>query len=511
MNPKKMKNKFYITTSIMYANGSPHVGFALELLQADFLARYNRLLGNDTWFLTGTDEHGTTVIKAANKAGKSPKEFVDAISARVLDLTKELNISNDDFIRTSDQVRHWPTAKKFWGLIGDDLYKKNYEGLYCVGHEAFIKKSDLVDGLCPLHKTEPEKIEEENWFFKLTKYKKQVKDLIESGELKIVPESRKSEILNIIEDAEDVSFSRIMKDSDWGIPVPGDSTQTMYVWADALTNYISALYSADGGDKFRKFWPADVHLVGKDIFRFHAMIWPAMLLSAEMPLPKAIYVHGFINVDGQKMSKTIGNVIDPFELIKKYGVEVTRYFLLREIPSGEDGNFSYKKLEERYNGDLANGLGNLVQRVITLIESKLGGELIFNKDILGKEVNENVDESFKRYRENIDRFALHEAIGNVWELISFGDKYMDDKKPWAAIKHDEAEFLRIMTNLVHVLYNVAWMLLPFMPETADKIFEALGADKNAKTLGGYKFLVKKIPPLHKASEGKGGGLFPRLN
>ena len=493
---KKMKNKFYVTTAILYTNGPPHIGFAFELMLTDVLARYHRLLGDDTYFLTGTDEHGATVVKGAAKAGKSVEDFVDEMALKTVELTKVLNISNDDFIRTSDQVRHWPAAQKLWNLIQDDLYKKNYEGLYCIGHEAFVKKSDLIDGVCPLHKTEPEKVKEENWFFKLTKYKKEVKKRIESGEMKIVPETRKQEILNLIDDAEDVSFSRPSKDLKWGILVPGDDTQTMYVWVDALTNYISALDYANDGEKFQKYWPADVHLVGKDILRFHAMIWPAMLLSAGLPLPKAIYVHGFITVDGEKMSKTIGNVVDPFEAVKKYGAEVVRYFLLREIPSGDDGNFSYQKLEERYNGDLANGLGNLVQRVVTLIESNLDGELIFKKELLEKTVESKIDELMKRWAFDTNDFALHEALGDIWELIGFGNKYTDDKKPWAAIKHDEAEFLAIMTNLVYVLHTVAWSLQLFMPETSRKIFETLGGEQISEN---YKFIVKK-----------GEGLFPRL-
>ncbi len=500
-----MQKKFYITTSIAYVNAVPHCGFAMELIQADVLARYHRLLDYDTWFLTGTDEHGASVVKGATKANKNVAEFVDEISDRYKELAKILNISNDDFIRTSDQVRHWPAAQKIWNLIKDDLYKKNYEGLYCVGHEAFMKKSDLVDGICPLHKTEPEKIKEENWFFKLTKHKKEIKKRIEDGEMKIVPETRKREILNLIDDAEDVSFSRPSKDLKWGIPVPGDDMQTVYVWADALVNYISALGYASSrsdlkevprSDLFSRYWPADVHLVGKDILRFHAMIWPAMLLSAGLPLPKAIYVHGFITVDGEKMSKTIGNVVDPFDAVQKYGAEVVRYFLLREIPSGDDGDFSYKKLEDRYNGDLANGLGNLVQRVVTLIENSLDGELIFKKELLEQGVENQVDELVKKWKASVDFFNLHEALGNIWELIGFGNKYIDDKKPWAAIKHDEAEFLMIMTNLVYILHTIAWSLQSFMPETSKRIFETLGGEEISEN---YKFIVKK-----------GGGLFPRL-
>lgn len=494
-------NKFYITTAILYTNAPVHLGFAIELIQADIIARYHRLLGEDTLFLTGTDEHGSTVARAAAKNHVEPQKFVDDLARQAQDLTKLLNISNNDFIRTSDKERHWPSVIKLWQILAekDDLYKKKYKGLYCVGHESFVKKGDLVGGVCPLHKTKPEEIEEENWFFKLSQYKKEIKKKIEHDEIKILPVSRKIEILNIVEDAEDISVSRSTSALTWGIPVPGDPEQRIWVWLDALPNYISALGYASGDARFNRFWPADIHLIGKDIFRFHALIWPAILLSAGLELPKSIYVHGFITVDGQKMSKTIGNVIDPFDLIKKYGVDVTRYFLLREIPSGEDGDFSYKKLEERYNGDLANGLGNLVQRTITLIENSLNGELIYKPDLLEKEVKEKTEELFKKYVGNLDSFLLHEALGRTWDLIGYANKYIDDKKPWAVVKHDEGEFLAIMNNAVFILYNIAWMLVPFLPETADKIFKTLGADRDVKTLENYKFLVKKTT-----------GLFPRL-
>ena len=496
-----MKNKFYISTSIMYTNGNPHIGFAFELILADVLARYHRLSGDDTFFLTGTDEHGATVVKAADKNNKTPNEFVDEIATKVQELTKVLNISNNDFIRTSDQIRHWPAAQKIWNLIKDDLYQKNYEGLYCVGHEAFMKKSDLVDGVCPLHKTEPEKIKEENWFFKLTKYKKEVKKRIESGEMKIVPETRKQEILNLIDDAEDVSFSRPSKDLKWGIPVPGDETQTMSVWTDALVNYISALGYAEENPKFEKFWPADVHLVGKDILRFHAMIWPAMLLSAELPLPKAIYVHGFITVDGEKMSKTIGNVVDPYEAIKKYGVDVVRYFLLREIPSGDDGDFSYKKLEERYNGDLANGLGNLVQRVATLIENNLDCELIYKLEKLSSVRGVDIFGFNKNFDQALENFELHKAIELIWSIIAKANQYVDERKPWVEAKENPDGFLETMTTLVLMIHYITWFLQPFMPETSQKIAKIFGDDlSNKKIPENYKFIIKKS-----------AGLFPRLS
>ncbi|KKT53036.1 MAG: Methionine-tRNA ligase [Candidatus Yanofskybacteria bacterium GW2011_GWF1_44_227] len=459
-----MKNKFYITTAIAYVNAEPHIGFALELLQADVLARHHRLMGDDTYFLTGTDEHGSKIAQAAEKHGKDTQLFVDEIAQTFIDLTKKLNISNDDFIRTSDRVRHWPAAQKIWQKLAEsgDLYKKDYEGLYCVGCEANKKKSDLEDGLCPIHKTEPQLVKEKNWFFKLSKYTGVIKEKIEKDELKIVPTSKKGEILNLLDDAEDVSFSRPTATLKWGIPVPGDDTQTMYVWTDALTNYISALgYPED--PKFSQYWPVDVHLIGKDILRFHAMYWPAILLSAGVELPKSIYVHGFVTAEGEKMSKSLGNVIDPNQLIEKYGVDVTRYFLLREIPSDDDGDFSFKKLEDRYNGDLANGLGNLVQRLV-------------------------------------NEFKLHEVLGNfIFSRIAIANRFIDTNKPWEVIKNNPAEFLEIMTVLAAMIHNISWRLQPFMPETSQKIFAVFGDSGERQIQDNYKFLIKK-----------GAGLFPRL-
>ena len=486
-------SKFYITTSLVYTNSLPHVGFAMELIQADVLARYHRLVGDEVWFLTGTDEHGTTVARAAEKHSKDPEIFVEEISKKVRELTKVLNISNDDFIRTTDKERHWPSVIKFWNKLVEagDLYKKKYKGLYCVGHESFIKKSELIDGRCPLHKTLPEEIEEENWFFKLTKYKKEVKNKIESGELKIVPESRIKEVLNLIDDAEDISFSRPVSSLKWGIPVPNDPEQVVYVWSDALVNYVSALGYAENSDKFKKYWPADVHLIGKDINRFHSIYWSAMLLSVGLPLPKAIYVHGFITVEGEKMSKTVGNVIDPFALVEKYGVDPVRYFLLRELPSNEDGDFSYKKLEERYNGDLANGLGNLVQRVATLIDNNMNGELIYNRT-----KNKEQRTEWNDYEKAINEFRLHDALGEIWKIVARANQYIDERKPWVQAKEGPKEFLETMTSLVWMIHNIAWSLQPFLPETSDKIAQIFGDDLSEKEIpDGHHFVVKKGEPL----------------
>src|SRR3989338_2326616 len=413
--------KFYITTAIDYVNAKPHIGHAIEKIQADVLARFHRQKGDEVWFLTGTDEHGAKIARAAQAAGKDPKDFVDDGAGHFKDLKKALNLSWDDFIRTSSQKRHWPGAQKLWLKLFEagDLYKKSYKGLYCVGHEAFITEKDLVDGKCRDHQTAPELIEEENWFFRLSKYSDKIKSVIESGELKIIPESRENEILSLIRQGlEDVSFSRPRKDLSWGIPVPNDPEHTMYVWCDALTNYITAIgYGQEQNieiSKYRNFeywWPADLHIIGKDILRFHTAIWPGMLLSAGLPLPKAIFVHGFITVEGQKMSKTIGNVIAPVEQ-KKPGTDPVRYYLLREIPSYEDGDFSYKKFEERYNGDLANGIGNLVARVTT-IGQKLGNiPFNFAEDIVPgtKEKNSSV---FALYDEKVAAGRLNEALGVV--------------------------------------------------------------------------------------------------
>jgi methionyl-tRNA synthetase len=493
--------KFYITTSIAYVNAQPHIGFALELLQADVLARYNQLAGKDVYFLTGTDEHGSKIEKAAKNAGLEPQVFTDNISEKFQELTKKLQVLNDDFIRTTDEKKHIPAVLKLWNKLVEngDLYKKDYEGLYCIGHEAFIKKSELVDGKCPMHKTEPEVVKEENWFFKITKYKKQIRHAFEKGDIKIIPQTRTSELLNLLDDAEDVSFSRPSKDLKWGIPVPGDDTQTMYVWADALTNYISAIDYATDGEKFKKYWPADVHLVGKDILRFHAMIWPAMLLSAGLELPKNIYVHGFVTVEGEKMSKSLGNVIDPFALIEKYGLDPVRYFLLRELPSSEDGDFSYKKLEDRYNGDLANGLGNLLQRVITLIDKNLDGELIYKTDLINADVALRIEDAFEKYRKNIDNFELHESLAAIWELVSVANSYVDTNKPWETAKSDPDKFLITITNLMTLLFNIARLLKPFIPTTSERIYERLGIKEGEDPLDGYKFIIRKGEPL-----------FPRL-
>lgn len=485
-----LMNKYYITTAIDYANAKPHVGHALEKVQADVLARFHRQKGFETFYLTGTDEHGAKVVRAAQTARKEPQAFTDEISERFEALKEALNLSWDGFIRTSDRERHWPGAELIWKKLVEagDIYKKNYKGLYCVGCEKFVTQKDLVDGKCRDHQKEPEVVEEENYFFRLSKYSKEIESRIKNKELVILPEARANEVLALArEGLEDVSFSRPSDDLPWGVPVPGDPSQTMYVWCDALTNYISAIgYGRNEG--WKEWWPADAQLIGKDILRFHAAIWPGMLLSAGLPLPKKLLVHGFVSIDGVKMSKSVGNVIDPIELVKKYGVDAVRYYFLKEIPSHEDGDFSVANLERVYNGELANGLGNFSSRVLGLA-SKFGKfEVDFS--LIETSVSEKIEWAKKRVDQKIHEFRLHEAIGAINELISFGDKYVNDHEAWKETDSKKQEIL----SLVVILDNVAGLLKPFLPETAEKISQSI------VWIDGKNLEVKK-----------GAVLFPRLS
>ena len=482
----KINKKFYVTTSIPYANASPHIGHLLDPLAADVLARYERIKGNKVKFLVGTDEYGAKISRTAKAQNKTPQELVNENSAKFKALKKIINLSWDDFIRTTDKKRHWTAAQQMWRkLVGsNDIYWKKYHGLYCVGHEAFITKKDLKNGKCRDHQREPEVVEEENWFFRLSKYSKRIKSAIISGHFKIIPASRRNEILSLIKSGlDDVSFSRPAKDLAWGIPIPEDPTQTMYVWCDALVSYISAIgYGSTRNvdiSKFQKWWPADLQIVGKDNLRFHAAIWPGMLFSAGLPLPKYLFVHGFINVGGDKMSKTVGNIIAPEELTKKYGIDPVRYHFLREFPYSDDGNFTYDKFEKRYNADLAKGLGNLVSRVLTLAQ----------KIKITPQQNKNFSAAIKNAEKNIEKsmseLKFDDALIAIWRLIALGDKYVDNKKPWT-LAPDSKEFKEIIGSLLYLISEIGKLLFPFLPETSEKINKLL---KNKKS----------------------GILFPRLN
>jgi methionyl-tRNA synthetase len=461
------KKKFYITTAIDYVNAAPHLGHALEKIQADVIARYHRLLGEDVFFLTGTDENSLKNVQTAKSEGIPIKKLVDRNSREFYDLKKALNLSTDDFIRTTEK-RHIKGAQKLWTACKKDIFKKKYKGLYCVGCEEFYKKSELVNGLCPEHKTRPELVEEENYFFKLSKYQDQLKKIIEKDEIKVIPETRKNEVLSFINSGlDDICVSRSAKRAQgWGVEVPGDPTQRQWVWFDALSNYLNALDYAENDKKLKKYWPADLHIVGKGILRFHAIYWPAMLLSAKLLLPKKIFVHGYLTSDGQKMSKSLGNVIDPFELVKKYGADALRYFLLREIPPTEDGDFTYEKFEKRYNGDLASGLGNFVSRVLALANKF---EVKNSKD--NSEFKKGLEKQKGKCFKLLDSLDFNEALFNIWNIISFFDKYIEKEKPWEGGKEI------VIGNLLFAVKETAKLLEPFLPETSEKILQQLKTKK----------------------------------
>lgn len=469
--------KFYVTTSIPYANAGPHIGHILDPLAADVLARYERIRSKEVKFLVGTDEHGAKIVRTAEAQNKTPQELVNENSEKFRALKNIMNLSWDDFIRTTDKKRHWPGAQKMWQELirSGDIYWKKYRGLYCVGHEAFVTDKDLINGKCRDHQREPEVIEEENWFFRLSKYSKKIKEAIISGQFKIIPESKQNEILSLITSGlEDVSFSRPAKDLAWGIPVPDDLTQTMYVWCDALVNYISAIgYGGKSeADKklFQKWWPADLQIIGKDNLRFHAAIWPGMLFSAGLELPKHLFVHSFINVGGDKISKTVGNVIAPEELTKKYGIDPVRYHFLREFPYADDGDFTFEKFEKRYNADLANGLGNFFSRILALSKkSKIEPRIdYFNSKI--KETEQSIEKS-------ISDFKFNEALEAIWKLIALGDKFVNDKKPWV-LNPESEEFKETIGSLLFLISEIGRLISPFLPETSEKISKAVRSGKS---------------------------------
>ncbi len=473
------KNTFYLTTAIAYTNANPHIGFALELLYSDVMARYQRLLGNDVYFLTGTDEHGQKILKTAKEQGKEVEAFVTEKSAVFESLADRWNISNDDFIRTT-QERHLVGAAAFWKEVQekDFIYKKKYTGLYCVGCEAFKTEKDLVDGKCPEHNKAPEELSEENYFFKLSAFQKQIETLFEKQPDFVYPNIRFNEMKGILKDGlEDISISRSADKLPWGIPVPGDSTQVMYVWFDALTNYITALgYGSKDDKNFKKYWPA-VHVVGKEINRFHSLLWPAMLMAAGVELPKQIAVHGWITVDGQKMSKSLGNVIDPIELVEQYPLESVRYFLTREIPFDNDGNFSHKQFQERYNGDLANGIGNLTNRILTMIEKYTNNVVpqVTTEDTSTiKLLNETI---WPAYNTAMNRWRFDLALEATWKFVTFCDQQISDKQPWAMAKAGKTKEVEdLLYYLAESLRHIAVMIWPVMPETSEKIFAQLGLE-----------------------------------
>jgi len=465
-----MNRKFYITTTLPYVNDNPHIGFALEIVQADSIARYHKeILNEDVVFNFGTDEHGKKIYQKALEQKKDPQKYCDEYAAKFDDLKKALSLSYTNFIRTTDP-HHIKAAQDFWKrcLDGGDIYKKSYKQKYCIGCELEKSDSELVDGKCPLHPNkEVEIIEEENYFFRFSKYQQDLLELYSKNPHFVIPESKFNEIKSFVKDGlQDFSVSRLKKKMPWGIPVPNDPDQVMYVWFDALINYISTLGWPGNKKMFKDYWPG-IQVAGKDNLRQQTAMWQAMLASAKLPFSKQIYIHGFITADGQKISKSLGNVINPFDLVEKYGTDPVRYFLLAKLNPYDDSDFTYEKFEESYNADLANGLGNLVARVAKLCEKA------------GVEGVKNTPRRYDTVGKNLDEYRFGDAISNIWNQIRTIDQLVNKEEPWKIQDKNtlNVTLKRYVVNLLDIAYN----LKPFLPNTAKKIEEQFSKEKIVHT------------------------------
>ncbi|MDQ3700104.1 MAG: methionine--tRNA ligase, partial [Chloroflexota bacterium] len=451
-----MATPFYVTTSIPYVNAAPHLGFALEFVQADTFARYHRLLGDDTRLLTGTDDNSLKNVLAAEREGVPVRELVDR-NARVFEaLAPALDLANDDFIRTSADARHLAGARRLWQVLDarGDIYKRHYQGLYCVGCEQFYAPDELAEGRCPEHGTLPETVREENYFFRLSRYQEALERLLDSGRLQIIPQTRRNEVRAFVaRGLHDLSISRSRtRARGWGIEVPGDPEQVMYVWFDALANYITALGYGDGaegaeaGALYQRYWidnPSKVHVIGKDIIRFHAVYWPAMLLAAGEPLPDTIFVHGFLTIAGGRLSKSAGNVVDPLALAARYGADAVRYWLLREVSPTEDADYTDEKLERRYTADLANDLGNLLQRTVSMLHRYRGGRVpVPPADLPGAagDLPRLAQAVVARLHQSLGLgYDPQGALAGIWELVARANRYVEETAPWALARTERTE------------------------------------------------------------------------
>ncbi len=456
--------KKYLTTAIPYVNGAPHIGHAMDYCLADVYARYQRLIGNDVRFQAGTDEHGNKIFQKARELNIPVEEYVTKNSLKFQDFIHKLGVEYTDFVRTTDED-HERRCQKIWTELLDHIYREKYEGWYCTGCERFVtnKEHEENNGVCPDHQKPYERLEEENYYFRVADFKDQIREAISSNEMVILPEFRKKEILKLLEDTPDVSISRPKSQLTWGVPVPGDESQVMYVWMDALSNYITVLGYPE--EDISDWWPAAAQFVGKDILRFHAILWPAILLGLNLPLPKVLVSHGMVLSNGQKMSKSIGNVIDPVEVLNRYGTDAFRYFFIRHIDTFADSDFTYEKFDDAYNNELANDLGNLVQRLATLA----------HKNQI--KIEEPDLQLMDGYRRLMDDFEFSKAFDSVWEEVQNLNRRIDEEKPWSLAKNGEVSKLEeCMKGLILGVLNVNEMLKPFLPETTKKISEIFSGE-----------------------------------
>ena len=463
-----MKKKLYITTAIPYANGAPHIGNALDYLIADIWARHQRQKGNEVRFQVGTDEHGNKIAQKAQENNLSPQEYVDQTVQNFKTLMDKMNTSYTDFVRTTDS-HHIGASQYIWTQLQPYIYKGSYEGWYCQGCEAFYTEKEVAEqgGICRDHKTPFERLSEENYYLRISEFTEKIIEAIQSDKMKIVPEFRKKEFLKFLENGlEDVSISRPKKNLSWGVPVPSEPSQVMYVWIDALANYLSVIGYPDRHDEWVEFWPANVQVIGKDILRFHAGIWPAMLLGLGLPLPKQLLVHGHISSGGMKMSKSVGNVVDPNEIIDNYGLDAFRYYFSRHIPTLDDGDFTWEKFEKAYNNELGNDLGNLISRVANMIKRYQSGVI---GDIPGDEFD------LHNYENHMKNLEFNKAMDEVWVLVRAHNQYIENVKPWEIAKlakeskDEENHLAEVLAHSASGILQIAKMLEPFMPETAEKI------------------------------------------